>query len=124
MVQTTLLEGSVRVKKGEASVVLRPDEQAQANTSIGLKVVKGVPAADIISWKDGFFYFGRASLKEVMQQLGRWYDVDVKYEGAIPAFEFGGKIDRNLPLKDLLQYLDKNQVHFRLEGRTIIVLPG
>jgi transmembrane sensor len=123
LIQTTLLEGSVRVTRGDATVLLQPNEQAQANEGIGLKVIKGVPAEDIVSWKNGFFYFGRASLKEVMQQLGRWYDVDVRYEGTIPANEFGGKIDRNLPLNDLLQYLDKNQVHFRLEGRTIVVLP-
>lgn len=53
---------------------------------------------NIISWKNGFFYFGRASLKEVMLQLARWYDVEVKYEGAVPEPEFGGKIDRALPL--------------------------
>ena len=38
--------------------------------------------------------------------------------------EFGGKMDRSLPLSDLLKFLDKNQIHFRLEGRKLIILPN
>ena len=122
-IQTTLLSGVVRVNAGEASVKLKPDEQARFTGAEGLKVIKGVPSQDIVSWKNGVFYFGRASLVEVMRQLARWYDVDVVYQGKVPDIEFGGKIDRSLPLNELLNFLDKNQVHFHLEGRKIIVLP-
>jgi ferric-dicitrate binding protein FerR (iron transport regulator) len=123
-IHTTLLTGSVRVQQGSTSVQLRPDEQAQVSAAGDMKVLRNVPAADIVSWKNGFFYFGQASLKEVMRKLARWYDVDVEYSGAVPDQEFEGKIDRNLPLHDLLQFLNKNQVHFRLEGRKIIILPS
>jgi len=122
-IQTTLLNGVVRVNAGGASIQLKPDEQARFNSAEGLKVLKGVSSQDIVSWKNGVFYFGRASLKEVMRQLARWYDVDVVYQGNVPDVEFGGKIDRSLPLNELLNFLDKNQVHFHLEGRKIIVLP-
>jgi ferric-dicitrate binding protein FerR (iron transport regulator) len=122
--QTTLLTGGVRVKTGKTSVVLDPDEQAQLNESGSLKVLKNVPSQDIVSWKDGFFYFGRASFAAVMNKLARWYDVKVIYEGKAPDMEFGGKIDRSLPLNELLKFLDQNQVHFRLEGHTLVVLPS
>jgi len=120
--QTTLLTGAVRVSAGKTAVRLQPDEQAQWKGSGDIRVLRNVPSQDIISWKNGFFYFGRASLQEVLLQLARWYDVDVRYEGAVPDLQFGGKIDRSLPLNELLKFLDKNQVHFRLEGRTIVVL--
>jgi transmembrane sensor len=123
-VQTTVLTGAVKVKDGSAVVQLRPDEQAQSSGGGRIHVLTGVPSQDIVSWKDGFFYFGRASLKEVMRQLARWYDVEVRYEGTVPDVEFGGKIDRSLSLNDLLKFLNKNQVHFRLEGRVLIVLPS
>jgi transmembrane sensor len=122
--QTTLLSGAVQVKTGKATVKLKPDEQAQVGVDGGLKVLKDVASQDIVSWKDGFFYFGRASFEAVMQQLARWYDVEVVYEGKAPDIEFGGKIDRSLPLNDLLKFLDKNQIHFRLQGRKLIVLPN
>jgi ferric-dicitrate binding protein FerR (iron transport regulator) len=123
-ISTTLLTGSVRVKKDKKSVVLKPDEQVRVNAAGDLKVLHDVPSEDIVSWKNGFFYFGRASLKEVMRQLARWYDVEVVYAGAVPDVEFGGKVDRSLPLNDLLQFLDRSNVHFRLEGRKLIVLPS
>jgi ferric-dicitrate binding protein FerR (iron transport regulator) len=123
-VQTTLLTGEVKVEAGSTSVQLHPDEQAQWSGAGHIKVLTHVPSQEIVSWKNGFFYFGRASLKEVMRQLARWYDVEVRYEGAVPDIEFGGKIDRSLSLDDLLKFLNKNQVHFRLEGRVLIVLPS
>jgi ferric-dicitrate binding protein FerR (iron transport regulator) len=114
----------VRVKEDKKSVVLRPDEQVRVSGAGDLTVLHDVRSEDIVSWKNGFFYFGRASLKEVMRQLARWYDVEVVYAGAVPDVEFGGKVDRNLPLNDLLQFLDRSNVHFRLEGRRLIVLPS
>lgn len=122
--QTTLLTGGVNVKTANGAVQLKPDEQAQVTDGGGLKVLKDVPSEDIVSWKNGFFYFGRASFAAVMRQLARWYDVDVVYEGKEPDVEFGGKIDRGIPLDDLLKFLDKNQIRFRLEGRKLIVLPN
>lgn len=122
--QTTLLTGAVQVRAGNASVKLRPNEQVQLTNAGELKVLNEVPSQDIVSWKDGFFYFGRASFETMMRQLARWYDVDVVYEGKAPDMEFGGKIDRSLPLDDLLKFLNKNQIHFRLQGRKLIVLPN
>lgn len=122
--QTTLLSGAVEVKTGKATVRLKPDEQALEEAGGEVKVLKDVASQDIVSWKDGFFYFGRASFESVMRQLARWYDVDVIYKGKAPDMEFGGKIDRSLPLDDLLKFLDKNQIHFRLQGRKLIVLPN
>ena len=120
--QTTLLTGAVAVNNGITQVRLKPDEQAQVRADGHLHVVKDVASQDIVSWKDGFFYFGRSSFEAIMRQLARWYDVDVIYEGKAPEMEFAGKIDRSLPLNDLLNYLDKNQIHLRLEGRKLIVL--
>jgi transmembrane sensor len=120
--QTTLLTGAVRVRLGNNSVQLKPDEQARVNANGSLSISRDVNAEDVVSWKNGFFYFGRASFAAVMRQISRWYNIDVVYEGKVPELEFGGKIDRSLTLEELLQYLDKSQVHFRLEGRKLIVL--
>jgi len=124
IIQTTLLTGGIKVESGTASITLQPNEQAMLSSTSGLQVVKDVSSQDIISWKNGFFYFGRASFKAVMRQLARWYNVEVVYEGKAPDLEFGGKIDRSLSLNELLKFLDKNQIHFRLEGRKIVVLPS
>jgi ferric-dicitrate binding protein FerR (iron transport regulator) len=121
--RATLLTGAVRVSAGNHAVQLKPDEQAFVKQDGGLNVVTGVNGQEIASWKNGFFYFGRASFDAVMRQIARWYNIDVVYEGKIPSMEFGGKIDRSLTLEELLKYLDKSQVHFRMDGRKLVVLP-
>jgi hypothetical protein len=34
-----------------------------------------------------------------------------------------GRIQRDLPLKDVLKGLESDQIHFKLEGRKLIVTP-
>ena len=58
-----------------------------------------------------------------MRQIARWYDVDIAYEGTIPAREFGGKIARNSSIEDVLKILELSKVHFRIEKKKIIVIP-
>lgn len=33
-----------------------------------------------IQWKDGFFYFDRTPLGDIMRELGRWYDINIVFE--------------------------------------------
>lgn len=123
-VRTTLLEGAVRVSNGKESQLLEPGEQANSgNGQEGIRVNANADVDAVIAWKNGLFQFNDADLKSVMRQLNRWYDVDVVYEGNIPPQQFEGKIQRNLTLSQVLRILEKSQVHFRIEGRKIIVQP-
>lgn len=122
-IKTTLLEGSIRLSNTTGNLTLKPGEQAiiQANQSITLNTDADTDEA--IAWHQGLFKFNDASIETVMRQLSRWYDVDVSYEGKIPQRLFSGKIYRNtsaLKVSDILSY---KQIHFRLEGRKIIVMP-
>ncbi len=58
-----------------------------------------------------------------MRQLARWYDIDVDIQGQFPDQAFTGRIQRDLPLKDVLKGLETDQIHFKLEGRKLIVTP-
>lgn len=58
-----------------------------------------------------------------MRVLARWYDLDVQYEGPVTSHEFGGYIERGLNLSQVLEILQKNQVHFDLDGRKLTVRP-
>jgi hypothetical protein len=120
-VKTTLLEGSVNVSSAGKSQTLKPGEQGQLEHG-NIRIVD-VDANDAIAWKNGFFQFKDDNLKDIMRQLGRWYDVDIKYEGKLPDREFSGDISRNIKLAQLLDMLGFEKIHFRIEGKTIIVTP-
>ncbi len=122
--QTTLLEGSVKVSSGNASGLLKPGQQAQVQDG-KIKVVK-TDAESTVAWKDGFFNFEQgADVTEVMKQIARWYNVDVVYEQSVPRREFEGKIARDEKIADLVKILETNNINVRLDEkeRRIIVMP-
>ncbi|GAO42724.1 FecR family protein [Flavihumibacter petaseus] len=118
---TTLLEGSVKVKTTAGNALLLPDQQAQLDENGKLKINSSVNIAEVMAWKDGYFIFREADIKTIMRQVMRWYDVEVKYEGDIPARYFTADISMNKTLQGVLKILELSNIHFRLEGRTIIV---
>lgn len=120
LIRTTLLEGSVRVSSGNQSVLIKPGEQSILQNGF---TVNEVNVQDVIAWKNGFFFYRHANIKEVMRQIARWYNVDVVYEGVNPEQTYTGKIDRNLPLSEVLKILEQTKVHFRIEGMKLIILP-
>ncbi|PUZ30429.1 FecR family protein [Chitinophaga costaii] len=121
-IRTTLIEGAISVHTGNTSRVLAPGQQALVNGP-AIQVSDHADTTAILAWKREAFYFQEADISSVMRQLSRWYDVTVVYEGSMPSRRFQGEIERNLPLADVLEGLESTGIHFRLQGRTIIVTP-
>lgn len=125
-VKTTLLEGKVRIqsKATNAQTMLAPGEQARFDKQTqALSKAKDVDVDAEVAWRFGMFQFNNADLKTVMRQLERWYDVEVQYSGAVPDREFIGTIPRSLNLSKVLTLLEKQNVHFTIDGKKIIVTP-
>lgn len=121
---TTLLEGSVRVIRGQEKALLLPGQQASVPAATAANIdVHSANIDKVMAWKNDLFNFDGATLADVMNQVARWYDVDIVYEKGVPPFEFGGKIRRDLTLDHLLEFLGGAGVHFRIDGRRVIVLP-
>lgn len=122
--KVTLLEGSVKVnvKDKEQSVILKPGEQTAVSKSAQPSHPISVQTEEVIAWKNNTFYFDGENLKTIMKQLARYYNVEVEYEGDTPDKKFGGMINRNKNLTEVLSVLELSGVHFRVEGKKIIVL--
>lgn len=123
-VKTTLLEGSVKVSKASEAVVLTPGQQSQVTDNGNtITVVKNADIQSVVAWKNGLFQYNNASIQEVMRQVARWYNVDIQYEGTIPQREFSGKMQRDLNASQVLDLLSFTRIHFKIEGKKIIVTP-
>ncbi|MFH6989433.1 FecR family protein [Flavobacterium collinsii] len=122
-VSTTLLEGSVLITEKSKKILLKPGQQAQKHKSGVIDVNNNVNMDEVIGWKNGLFYFEQANLQTVLRQLSRWYDVDVVYENGVPVRSFEGEIQRDLNLSQVLRILEKNKVHFKIEGKILRVMP-
>ncbi|WP_276500107.1 FecR family protein [Terrimonas pollutisoli] len=124
LVRTTLLEGSVLIKKDAAMALLKPGEQAQLNNGSSVKVVKNVDLEEVVAWKNREFNFNGADIYAVMRQLSRWYDVDVIYQNKKIDVQFFFEIPRSSKLSDVLRILElAGKIKFQIEGKRVIVLP-
>ena len=127
-VRTTLFEGSVKlvIKDGD-QVVLKPGQQAASGDRSGSASAFSVTTPEnlkqVIAWKNGFFYFHNDDIQSVMRQLARWYDVDIQYEGKMSTDVFSAMIRRDNKASEVLRILALSDVHFRIEGKRIVVMP-
>ncbi len=120
-VKTTLLQGSVRVSEGHASVLIKPGEQARVNIITGIKVKKYVNMEQVVAWKNGIFYFDKDNIEEVMRELARWYDVNVSYKGEMPERNFSGEIKRSMTLSQVMKVLEYNNIKYSIIGNQMII---
>ncbi|GGM94371.1 iron dicitrate transporter FecR [Dyadobacter beijingensis] len=121
--QTTLLEGSVRVEKDAVTRVLTPGQQARVATGGAAReiAVKTVDTESVVAWKEGRFEFN-GNIREIMRQISRWYDLDVKYEGNVERKSFAGTISRKNNVSEVLKMLEMTGgIQFRIDDRKITV---
>lgn len=121
-IQTTLLQGSIRLKTAARTILLQPGQQAQQSSDGAVTVQPDVDSDRVMAWKNGAFNFNDLSLEAAMRILERWYDITVVYENGVPDVRFGGEIDRNVNLDELLKILGRTKLKFRIEdGRTLVI---
>src|SRR5690606_6468288 len=124
-IQTTLLEGSVQVKKGVETKILLPGEQAEVAGTEGVESkieVKSVDAESVAAWKAGMFEFNGGSIEGIMRQIARWYDVEVEYKGDVRSKRFYGAISRKESAAEVLKFLEMTGgIRFEIDGNKIKV---
>ncbi len=124
-IRTTLVSGSVKVTAGDATTVLTPGVQASLTPEGQTFKTFRPDLSEVLAWKNGQFRFNRTGIKNIMRQVARWYDVDIRYEGNVDNIEFQGILSRKVTAKALLETLEATgEVHFRIEGDHISVIPG
>ena len=83
----TLVEGSVEVSAIANNMVkeqkvISPGEDATVDAHGDIKV-EHVDTNDMVCWKDGIQLFDNASLREILIQLGSWYNADAMSSSAL-----------------------------------------
>jgi ferric-dicitrate binding protein FerR (iron transport regulator) len=125
-VNTTLLEGKVKVSAREAAradfAVLEPGQQAQVSNRDGaIKIIKDADVDEAVAWKNGLFMMSGADISVVLRQLARWYDVDIIYQKGMPEGKITGDIPRSMPLSEVLKVMELSGIQCRIDGRKIII---
>ncbi|WP_293309766.1 FecR family protein [Pedobacter sp. UBA5917] len=126
-IKTTLLEGSVAVKPLSGRIsgtgkILKPGEQAVLKD--GVIKTTGVDTEQVLAWKEGFFMFDNENLQNIMLQIARWYDVEVEFkDNNLKTKGYSGTVSRFTNVSQVLKKIElTGSVHFKIEGRRIVVM--
>ena len=117
---TTLIEGSVSVTDGKGEKFLKPGQKAFVNA--GEISIQQTEVYKSIAWKEGVFYFKEDQIKDVLDQIARWYDVQIAYEGHVNAQSITGSIRRQATLNQVLEMLSTvTHAKFNLKDKIVTV---
>lgn len=121
-IQTTLVDGAVRLTNEGNNVQLKPGEQGiLAQNASGFRVGKA-DLEQTLAWKNGKFQFDNLDIQNIMRQVARWYDVDVNYSANLQKQVYSGTIPRAEDIHELLKLLEyTGTVHFAINGSKITV---
>ncbi|WP_276483735.1 FecR family protein [Paraflavitalea pollutisoli] len=112
---TSLVEGSVQLSsldntrpRGSRTLTLRPGQEATQQRGTTVMTARTPRLLlDSYSWRTGLFHFEDEPIQDVMNQVARWYNISVVYEGSPPKDIVSGDIYRTLPLASVLASLSK-----------------
>ena len=122
---TTLVEGKIRIKKGEVSETLRPNQQAKISQQSDQIDIQEIDVSQELSWVNGVFAFNEKPLEEILTVLSRWYDTEVVFENAKQKnFVFTGILERTKSVEDILELIEatsEGQIKFEINEKTISI---
>lgn len=123
-VVTTLISGKVSLTKGENNLELHPGEQAVLESGQSDFKVHKVNAQNYGLWKEGIFWFSDTELDIILEQLARWYNLNVSFlQPDLKKIRFSLEMKRYDDIEAVLRKIAYTQkVKFSIEGRTVRVM--
>jgi len=119
ILQTSLVEGKVRVSAGEKEQLLQAGQKSAWNGKA--LTVGDFNAEEVLAWTNNNFVFRDAPIEEIMKQVQRWYDAEIIFKDKVN-FHLNATIKRDLPVSRLLELLEQTgHAHFKIENNKIII---
>ena len=127
-VYTTLVEGKVSVTPSAVegqqptNKVLQPNQQSILNGLTNNLSVANINVKDEIAWINGEFRVQSKNLKDIMQTLSRWYDMDVAFANKdLEQVKFVGILRKDQNIIDILNMIKNFGVikNYEINNKTI-----
>ncbi|GAA0885024.1 DUF4974 domain-containing protein [Sphingobacterium siyangense subsp. cladoniae] len=117
----TLINGSIQLtNKNNTTKQIVPGQKVEFDGS-----AMRVSQANIekeTAWQHGYFYFEHDQIQDIMEQLARWYDIQVIYKGPISKKKFGGSMSRSVSLAEALELIKRGAgLEFEIDRKTVTV---
>lgn len=106
-IETTLVEGSVRVGAGRREVVLKPGHQSSIDKASQENMVREVDVESATGWMEGRLYFRQTPFDEFAVILERTFNVNIVVENSLLLRKnFTGKFEHNEGIEQILEVLN------------------
>ncbi|MBA0884971.1 FecR family protein [Flavobacterium undicola] len=123
-IYTTLVEGKVTVSGFNSKKYMVPNQQSIINLKNGNITINPIDAYNEILWTKGIFSFKGKTLKEIMNVMSRWYDVQVVFQNSeIEKVKFNGVLSKNDNIKEILTIIKKTNFinEYEIKDQKIII---
>lgn len=123
MIETTLVEGKVKIISGNFFKDLYPGEQSTFYTETA-EVLIGEKDFDIYTaWREGRYEFRNESVDKVFQIMERWWDVDIDYPEDDFKYEYiSGVLRKHKPIKQHFEVINELvPIDYEIDNDNIIV---
>lgn len=123
--QVTLIKGSVEVKSRDHRanrVKLVPGQEAKLNTDGSFDMAE-VDIDSYVYWKEGFFYFDNVDLASIMQDIGRWYNLNVVFQNEqVKSYKMHFLADRKDGVQRVIKLLNSmGKMHVELVDNSLVI---
>ena len=113
-------------RQSEAKAGQRPTMIRETGTfnihaypSDSLKVARDERSA---AWKNKMIDYQDASLKTILDEISRWYDVNVEYGSSMADKKYNIRLPRNAAFSEVIRVLKEQGVKLYVNGKNIYVL--
>ena len=74
-----------------------------------------------VAWKNRMLHYKDASLKTILDEVSRWYDVDVEYKGNIPDNKYTISLPRSAEFSEVIRVLTEQGARLSVNKKYIYV---
>lgn len=105
-IHIALTEGSVSIREGQRVLATLTSGQLFTYQKASQAYsVSEVNIAAATGWIDGRFVFYNETIENIMRDLSRWYDVDIRVSNEIKNLRYSGMLLRKQPITEMLYAL-------------------
>lgn len=117
----TLINGSIQLtNKNKTTKQIIPGQKVEFDGN-DMRVTQANIEKET-AWQQGYFYFEHDRIQDIMEQLARWYAIEVIYQGTISKRTFGGSISRSVSLAEALELIKRGAgIEFVIDQKTVTV---
>jgi transmembrane sensor len=119
-VKTILTEGKIKVSDGESMQYVNAGHATLSGN--GLIRVEKADTEEALAWRDGYFYFDGKNLKEIMEEISRWYNVELDFKTETHNETYKGGIKRTESIESVCTMLEGlTSFDLEVKNRTLLV---